>query len=555
MYLKTRGLRALLSTPVGVRRLAVVVKNNLFNQEGRAGSMQQLEGLNSSNPYRLTWYICGPTVYDHSHIGHARTYMCFDIIARMLTDLFGFELTLVMGMTDVDDKIINRARESGEHPTSLARRFEQSFKEDMAALHIRPPATYLRVSDHVPQIIVYIQKIIDRGHAYIGDGSVYFDLTSFKQHGGVYPKLPGFTVGQSENRAPADEPDLRGRKRLEDFALWKRCEADSHGWQSPWGYGRPGWHIECSTFSSLAFGERLDLHSGGVDLCFPHHTNEIAQCEAVNNGPWVKYFIHSGHLHIRGRKMSKSLKNFITIQEFLREYTPAQWRMFCLQHKYHANVDFSPDRMLEASRALTRFVEFFSMAHQHASAEASESLWREAEKGLHQKMLDTQTQVAKALSCDFDTPTALNLLFSLVTDTNKYLAQGGSATSSCKEMLRLVSSYVKRILSIFGFQASDLDGHFRAATGVLEQHMSDHAVEEVEAFRRSVRNLAITALKGRKRSKRNSTQDDEIDPASLLHLCDELRDKALPRLGIATKDGAVDGAKLWRRLSPHEQPT
>uniref|UniRef100_A0A452VAS1 cysteine--tRNA ligase n=1 Tax=Ursus maritimus TaxID=29073 RepID=A0A452VAS1_URSMA len=258
---------------------------------------------------RVSRYSCGPTVYDHAHLGHACSYVRFDIIRRILTRVFGCNIIVVMGITDVDDKIIRRAAEMNVSPASLANLYEEDFKQDMAALKVLPPTVYLRVTENIPQIISFIEGIIANRHAYsTAQGNVYFDLQSI---GDKYGKLVGAVP------SPVGEPVDSDKRHASDFALWKAAKPQEVFWASPWGKGRPGWHIECSTLSSLVFGRQLDIHSGGADLAFPHHENEIAQCEAFHQcRQWGNYFLHSGHLHVKGKeeKMSKSLKNYITIK-------------------------------------------------------------------------------------------------------------------------------------------------------------------------------------------------------------------------------------------------
>ncbi|XP_078186860.1 putative cysteine--tRNA ligase, mitochondrial isoform X3 [Callithrix jacchus] len=256
-----------------------------------------------------SWYSCGPTVYDHAHLGHACSYVRFDIIRRILTKVFGCNIVMVMGITDVDDKIIKRANEMNISPASLASLYEEDFKQDMAALKVLPPTVYLRVTENIPQIVSFIEGIIARGHAYsTAKGNVYFDL---KSRGDKYGKLVSVAPG------PAGEPADSDKRHPSDFALWKAAKPQEVFWASPWGPGRPGWHIECSAIASMVFGSQLDIHSGGIDLAFPHHENEIAQCEVFHQcEQWGNYFLHSGHLHMKGKeeKMSKSLKNYVTIK-------------------------------------------------------------------------------------------------------------------------------------------------------------------------------------------------------------------------------------------------
>jgi cysteinyl-tRNA synthetase len=296
----------------------------------------------------LTWYACGPTVYDAAHIGHARTYVALDIIRRLLVHFSGAPVLYCMGVTDIDDKIVARANEQGVAPHALARRWEAAFFADMARLGTLPPTCITRVTEHVPEIIAYIQGIVAAGQGYKGADGVYFDVARMA---GAYGKLmPSARHGDGGVDGPvhgeSDEPARLERLKRDprDFALWKLAKSAAEpAWPSPWGRGRPGWHIECSAMTHAVFGPRLDIHAGGIDLAFPHHCNEIAQCEAHNGGtPWARCFLHTGHVHIDGRKMSKSLKNFITVADVLSAgWSGDEFRVFCLAHRYRASVTYS----------------------------------------------------------------------------------------------------------------------------------------------------------------------------------------------------------------------
>lgn len=274
--------------------------------------------------------MCGPTVYDHSHMGHAKTYICFDYIHRIMTDYFGYDVKLCMNITDIDDKIIMRANERSLDFNELSRQFETEFLGDMERLNVRLPTVITRVSEYVPEIVDFIKGVINNGFAYESNGSVYFDVVKYSNtEGHCYAKLEPGNVNNMELLAEG-EGKLTGEnvvteKRSErDFALWKKSKEKEPSWPSPWGPGRPGWHIECSAMAADIFKEYpIDVHSGGLDLKFPHHDNEIAQSEAYYNCDcWVNSWWHTGHLHIKGKKMAKTLKNFITIKECLDTYSP-----------------------------------------------------------------------------------------------------------------------------------------------------------------------------------------------------------------------------------------
>lgn len=259
-------------------------------------------------------YICGPTVYDKSHLGHARTYVCFDIMHRLLTEYFGIPVTLAMGMTDIDDKIINKA---GVDHRKFSYEMEMEFRKDMEKLNVKPPVVYLRVSEHLPEIVRFITVLLEKKFAYKGlkTNSIYFDSQSFVNAGFTLNKLR--PKGDPDNFESDSSDTQKEKLSPKDFALWKIVPEKDIGYSTIFGYGRPGWHIECSAAITSFFGSNLDMHSGGIDLQFPHHENEIYQCEAYFGDPkkeWCRHFSHTGHLFIENRKMSKSLKNFITIE-------------------------------------------------------------------------------------------------------------------------------------------------------------------------------------------------------------------------------------------------
>ncbi|KAF7645893.1 hypothetical protein LDENG_00196940 [Lucifuga dentata] len=319
-----------------------------------------------------TWYSCGPTVYDHAHLGHACSYVRFDILQRILSRLFGISVVHAMVITDIDDKIIKRSLEENVSPTILARMYEDEFKKDMLSLKVTPPAVYLRVTENVHQIIAFIERIIQNGHAYATkQGDVYFDIQSISDR---YGKFVGAVVSQGE-------PGGSEKRDSRDFALWKQSKSQEPYWESPWGRGRPGWHIECSTIASSVFGSQLDIHSGGIDLAFPHHENEIAQSEAYHQcRQWGNYFLHSGHLHLKGstEKMSKSLKNYITIKDFLQSYPANEFRMFCLFTKYRAGIDYSDGSMQQARSSLETINNFFRDAEAYMKGQLQRSAVQEA---------------------------------------------------------------------------------------------------------------------------------------------------------------------------------
>ncbi|XP_043333429.1 probable cysteine--tRNA ligase, mitochondrial isoform X2 [Cervus canadensis] len=505
-----------------------------------------------------SWYSCGPTVYDHAHLGHACSYVRFDIIRRILTRVFGCNVIMVMGITDVDDKIIRRANEMpdlclspfgsgvrpGHHmsvsPASLARLYEEDFKQDMAALKVLPPTAYLRVTEHVPQIVAFIERIIANGHAYCtANGNVYFDLQS---RGDRYGKLVGMAPG------PEGEPVDSDKRHASDFALWKAAKPEEPFWGSPWGDGRPGWHVECSTIASLVFGSRLDIHSGGVDLAFPHHENEIAQCEAFHRCPqWGNYFLHSGHLHVKGggEKMSKSLKNYITIKDFLRSASPDVFRLFCLRSSYRSAVDYSEGALLEARRLLRAAAAFAEDARAYVRGQLAGGSVQE--DVLWERLGRTKGAVRAALADDFDTVRAVDAVMDLVHHGNKQLKAAAEEPRGPRSpaVLGAIVASVEQFFETVGISLAERQG----VPGAGSPAALHSLVEELVRFRLKVRQFALASGEAPGEARRQLL----LERRPLLEACDELR-RDLAVHGISIKDRS--GSSTWELLdSRTEDPT
>jgi cysteinyl-tRNA synthetase len=380
-------------------------------------------------------------VYADAHLGHARAYVSLDIMRRVVTGLCRTPVRYALGITDVDDKILARAAEVGVHPRALAKRFERRFFADMRTLNVLPPSDVLRVTEHVEDVVEFVARAVDAGSAYVVDsGDVYFSVPSAgKRYGQLDP---------SRYDANPSDGDGGAKRDARDFALWKRSlsNGETLAWDSPWGRGRPGWHVECSAMATAALGPRLDVHTGGIDLRFPHHTNELATAEAVlccgASGPedrWVNTWLHAGHLCMSGHKMSKSVKNFVTIRDFLAGGAdPDAFRMFCLLHHYAAPVDYSTDRLSEASALLARIRRFVSSANEHAallyvsdqenndfddrnlySHSPSRRTSRKPEALLLSNIDDFRAAVIDALLDDFHTERAMAAVAALISAINR----------------------------------------------------------------------------------------------------------------------------------------
>ena len=297
---------------------------------------------------RINLFVCGPTVYDDSHIGHARTYIAFDVVARYLK-YKGYSVFYLQNITDVDDKIIQRAAETGASPRSLAKRFEQRYLEDMHALGVTNVNYYARATEHIPEIIGQIERLSELGFAYETETGIYFDESRFEDFG----KLSHQNVEDLKKHRIEPDPTKRNPG---DFSLWKkRQDGEEVTWDSPWGKGRPGWHIEDTAITETYFGAQYDIHGGAMDLIFPHHEAEIAQMEATSGKkPLVRYWMHTGFLNVKGEKMSKSLGNFTTIRDMLQKYEADAFRFFVLLAHYRSPIDFSEEALEQAQKSLER---------------------------------------------------------------------------------------------------------------------------------------------------------------------------------------------------------
>jgi len=367
---------------------------------------------------RIGMYACGVTVYDLCHIGHARSAVVFDVIYRYLRHK-GYEVTYVRNFTDVDDKIIKRAQEEGVGFEEIAARYIEEFYADMGALGLLLPTIEPKATEHIAEMIALVQRLIEKGHAYEVGGDVYFAVESFPEYG----KLSKRTLDEMQAGARV-EVDERKRNPL-DFALWKAAKPGEPSWTSPWGQGRPGWHIECSAMSQRYLGDTLDIHGGGKDLIFPHHENEIAQAEGATGKPFVRYWLHNGFVNIDKEKMSKSLGNFLTIKEILKVYHPEVVRLFLLSRHYRSPVDYSTQGMEEAHQNLERFYQTLA-AIDEALAQAGEKVARKKgsspeETAASHKADEFAQRFAEAMDDDFNTAVALAHLFELSHDLNRVL--------------------------------------------------------------------------------------------------------------------------------------
>ncbi|XP_016373341.1 probable cysteine--tRNA ligase, mitochondrial isoform X3 [Sinocyclocheilus rhinocerous] len=499
---------------------------------------KQKEPLVLAQERIATWYSCGPTVYDHAHLGHACSYVRFDILQRILSRIFEINVIHVMVITDIDDKIIQRSLEQNISPTVLARMHEEEFKRDMQALRVLPPAVYMRVTDNIPQIVAFIKRIIGNGHAYVtSQGNVYFDTQSIGNRYGKLVNLGGIAgeLGAQDKRDPRD------------FALWKASKPHEPHWESPWGQGRPGWHIECSTIASSVFGSQLDIHSGGIDLAFPHHENEIAQSEAYHQcEQWGNYFLHSGHLHLKGsvEKMSKSLKNYVTIKDFLKSYTANEFRLFCLLTRYRSAIDYSDASMNEARSTLSTISAFCHNAQAYMQGHLQ---CQPTEEGiLWERLSATQSSVRKALADDFDTPKTMDAIMSLIHHGNCQLQPATKVDGPrSPAVFGAMLSYVREIMGVFEVDLLDRK-EVHDSSGVL-----NNVVEELVHFRSKVRKFALSVEDQAPQDPHTGSEIQKRHPqpdrVPLLKDCDALRNNLAP-LGVHIKDRGTNSTwEITRR--------
>jgi cysteinyl-tRNA synthetase len=383
-------------------------------------------------PGKVGMYVCGVTVYDYCHIGHARANIVFDVIYRYLR-FRGFEVTYVRNYTDVDDKIINRANERGISSQTLAEEFIRAFDEDMGRLGLELPTHQPKATEHMEGIIALVRRLIEKGMAYEAGGDVYFAVEKFP----AYLKLSGRSL--EEMQAGARIAPGEHKRNPMDFALWKAAKLGEPAWDSPWGPGRPGWHIECSAMSMKYLSESFDIHGGGKDLVFPHHENEIAQSEGATGKPFVRYWLHNGFVNVNQEKMSKSLGNFFTIRDILQKYDPEVIRFFILSAHYRSPIDFSDQNLEDARAGLSRFYEALK-----AAGEATEGCPDSEDGSVEADQLEARFR--EAMDDDFNTALAMGHMFEGVRTLNRLLGEKKFGKNPAK--IAVVRGLHQRLLSL-----------------------------------------------------------------------------------------------------------
>jgi len=400
------------------------------------------EDFQTLEPNVVKLYVCGVTVYNDAHVGHAMSALVFDIIRRYL-EYRGYSVKHVMNYTDVDDKIINRARQLGQDPLILSQRYIEDYTKELAGLNILPATSYPQVSKTMPLIIQFIRDLIDKGYAYAApNGDVYFHVTKDDDYG----KLSGRRLEDMQAGARIEVGEAKEHPM--DFALWKAAKPGEISWESPWGQGRPGWHIECSAMNLAELGEQIDIHGGGNDLIFPHHENEIAQTESYTGKPFARYWVHNGMLQLGNEKMSKSLGNIVSIKDFLSKRDADVMRMLVLSGNYRAPLIFNEETQDAAEKSLERLKSAFRPAPASAkglSPEAASALVTQAET--------TQQSFTDAMDDDFNTPLALATFYELVKAINS--ARDHGATDA---QLQPAQATLRELTGVLGLRLQEKQG-------------------------------------------------------------------------------------------------
>lgn len=395
------------------------------------------EAFQPGAPPLVTFYVCGPTVYDYIHIGNARVFIIFDLVRRYL-EFRGYDVKLVQNYTDIDDKMINRANEQGITVPELAERFIKAYEEDVAALRVRPADIRPRATGHIKEIIELIRRLLENGFAYISDGDIYYDTSSFAEYGQLSHQK------QDELLAGARvEPGEKKRSPL-DFVLWKQKKAGEPFWESPWGEGRPGWHIECSAMSTHYMDDTLDIHAGGADLIFPHHENEIAQTWGADKRPLARYWMHAGYLNIEDQKMSKSLGNVRTVRELTELHDPLDLRFLILSAHYRSPLNFSAELVIQSRAGRQRLQEMISNMH-YTIGEAGDASGDQEQK-LRTALEEAQVRFVEAMDDDFNTADGLGVLFDLARSCNIYLKE---AHPFNRKLLEETLQFYREVNNIF----------------------------------------------------------------------------------------------------------
>jgi cysteinyl-tRNA synthetase len=488
--------------------MALAVFNTLGNRK---------EPFVPISPGKVKVYVCGVTVYDLCHVGHARANIAFDIIVRYLR-FRGFDVTFVRNFTDIDDKIIHRAVRENTDYLSIANRYIEAFYNDFDRLGLVRPDVEPRATEHIPDILDLIGRLLEAGRAYVVNGDVYYSVRGF----GEYGKLSGKNTEELVSGARV-EVDERKRDPL-DFSLWKASKAGEPSWESPWGPGRPGWHIECSAMAMRHLGETFDIHGGGKDLVFPHHENEIAQSEGATGKPFARYWIHNGFVNVDSEKMSKSLGNFFTLRDVLKKMKPDVLRFFLVSSHYRSPIDYTERSLAEANAGLDRLYRVKEKAETCASAGIGASSVPEGDD--FAALRDVEKRFTEAMDDDFNTAAALGHLFDAVRALNRLAP--ADPTGETERARRFLAGYavIEPLFGVLGLLTSSAEEYFR---GEDHKDRSEGAASEIEADAEVAFRLSAEEIERRIEERKAARARKDFAEA------DRVR-KELEELGIILED-------------------
>jgi len=473
---------------------------------------KQVEEFIPLNPPDVGMYICGPTVYDFFHIGNARTFVMSDIIRRYF-EFKGYNVKYVMNLTDIDDRIIKKSIEEKIPASEVASKYSNFFFEDIKNLKIKPATIYPKATEHVDEILKMIKKLVDNGTAYNVKGNVFYDVSSFNSYG----KLSGKNIEDLEVGARVEV--MEEKRNPLDFALWKKSKEGEPYWESEWGNGRPGWHIECSAMSCKHLGETFDIHAGGNDLIFPHHENEIAQSEASNRTPFVKHWIHFGFLNINKEKMSKSLGNFFTAREVLARYSAEAIRLFFAQAHYRGPIEFTDELLDAAEKGLEKLKNLRSTIESAITKNKSDG----TSSDFNFKVFEER--FVQAMDDDFNTPQAIAVIFDFVKEVNRTIVEKENFNVSFfKDVKKILIKTAENVLGIISFDKKDikqdtlLESRIRQILTDYDTTLNARKLTNVYEIIKRLIEIRLSAKKEKK-----------------YQIADEIR-KKLDEIGITLKD-------------------
>ena len=474
----------------------------------------KIEEFKTIEENKVKMYVCGPTVYNYIHLGNARPIVVFDTLARYFK-YKGMEVNYVQNFTDVDDKIINNSIEEGISASEVSEKYIKCFFEDINRLNILESVKRPKVTENMAEIIEIIQKLIDNGFAYEKDGDVYFEVKKYKDYG----KLSNQKIEELELGARIDVSEIK--KNPVDFALWKKKKDGEPFWESPWGQGRPGWHIECSAMAKKYLGDTFDIHGGGQDLVFPHHENEIAQSKCAYHGNFANYWLHNGFIQINGDKMSKSLGNFFLLREILEKFSGNVVRLFILSTHYRKPINFSFENMEDTKKTLQNIVKSMNKFENIVEKYKNEKIENVKNSEFSQKIDEFDKKFEEAMDEDMNTPQALATIFDQIRETNKFISTNESEFSTIYyEIKKSYDSLKKKIENVFGI-AIEAENAVKKEDG-----------ENMELTKKLIE--LLIKLRSEARSEKN------------FKLSDEIRDE-LKALGIEIKDNK-DGSTDYNLL-------